>query len=208
MLACDWLGHDVASAHEGLYAPVRRRDRRRIAAGVRGVRTIRSPCSPTPASINTTPASRSPGRRSTGRGREQELRQLMDKAEQSAGGAVVNLLAYKADHVAAREELNGAGGDGALEELRNAGQVAQQHRRAVTIIRISLAPAPRPCRARRAWPTAMSRRIGAMPQLVPSDDALLRHVLEHASRWWRRPPPASRSSSVATSITPTARPCP
>src|SRR5437763_1503371 len=37
--------------------------------------------------------------------RERELRQLMDKAEQSAGGAVVNVLAYKADHVAANEEL-------------------------------------------------------------------------------------------------------
>jgi hypothetical protein len=38
-------------------------------------------------------------------GREQELRQLMDKAEQSTGGAVVSVLAYKADHVAALEEL-------------------------------------------------------------------------------------------------------
>jgi hypothetical protein len=38
-------------------------------------------------------------------GREQELRQLMDKAEQSTGGAVVNLFAYKADHVSAQEEL-------------------------------------------------------------------------------------------------------
>jgi hypothetical protein len=38
-------------------------------------------------------------------GRELELRQLMDKAEQSTGGAVVNLFAYKADHVAALEEL-------------------------------------------------------------------------------------------------------
>ncbi len=37
--------------------------------------------------------------------REQELRMLMDKAEQGAGGAVVNLIAYKADHVAATEEL-------------------------------------------------------------------------------------------------------
>jgi hypothetical protein len=37
--------------------------------------------------------------------REQELRLLMDKADQSAGGAVVNVLAYKADHVAANEEL-------------------------------------------------------------------------------------------------------
>ena len=37
--------------------------------------------------------------------REQELQQLMDKAEQGAGGAVVNLIAYRADHVAATEEL-------------------------------------------------------------------------------------------------------
>lgn len=37
--------------------------------------------------------------------REEELRALMNKAEQGVGGAVVNLLAYKADHVAATEEL-------------------------------------------------------------------------------------------------------
>ena len=37
--------------------------------------------------------------------REQELRLLMDKAEQSSGGTVVNVLAYKADHLAASEEL-------------------------------------------------------------------------------------------------------
>ena len=37
--------------------------------------------------------------------REEELRLLMDKAEQGAGGAVVNLIAYKADYVAATEEL-------------------------------------------------------------------------------------------------------
>src|SRR5256885_11381306 len=37
--------------------------------------------------------------------REQELKLLMDRAEQSAGGAVVNVLAYKADQVAASEEL-------------------------------------------------------------------------------------------------------
>jgi hypothetical protein len=37
--------------------------------------------------------------------KEQELRQLMDRAEQSAGGAVVNVLAYKGDHVSAVEEL-------------------------------------------------------------------------------------------------------
>jgi hypothetical protein len=33
------------------------------------------------------------------------LRELMNKAGQETGGAVVNVLAYKADHVAASEEL-------------------------------------------------------------------------------------------------------
>jgi hypothetical protein len=37
--------------------------------------------------------------------REQELKMLMDKAGQSAGGSVVNVLAYRADYVAASEEL-------------------------------------------------------------------------------------------------------
>jgi hypothetical protein len=37
--------------------------------------------------------------------KEQELKQLMDRAEQSAGGAAVNVLAYEGDHVAALEEL-------------------------------------------------------------------------------------------------------
>lgn len=37
--------------------------------------------------------------------RERDLKQLMDRAEQGAGGAVVNVLAYKADYVAATEEL-------------------------------------------------------------------------------------------------------
>ena len=37
--------------------------------------------------------------------RQAELKMLMDKADQSAGGAVVNVLAYKADAVAASEEL-------------------------------------------------------------------------------------------------------
>jgi hypothetical protein len=38
--------------------------------------------------------------------RERDLKQLMDRAEQGAGGAVVNVLAYKPDYVAATEELN------------------------------------------------------------------------------------------------------
>ena len=37
--------------------------------------------------------------------RELDLRLLMDKAEQASGGTVVSIIAYKADHVAAHEEL-------------------------------------------------------------------------------------------------------
>ena|SRR5450631_2150245 len=37
--------------------------------------------------------------------REQELKTLMDRADQSAGGAAVGLIAYKAEYVAAGEEL-------------------------------------------------------------------------------------------------------
>src|SRR5258708_5180397 len=37
--------------------------------------------------------------------REQELKALMDRAEQSVGGAAVGFIAYKAEHVAAGEEL-------------------------------------------------------------------------------------------------------
>jgi len=38
--------------------------------------------------------------------REQELKSLMDRADRSAGGAAVGLIAYKADYVAAGEELD------------------------------------------------------------------------------------------------------
>jgi hypothetical protein len=37
--------------------------------------------------------------------RELELKLLMDKADQAAAGAIVNVIAYQADYVAAREEL-------------------------------------------------------------------------------------------------------
>jgi hypothetical protein len=37
--------------------------------------------------------------------RELELKLLMDRAEQSSGGAFVNMIAYQSDYVAAREEL-------------------------------------------------------------------------------------------------------
>src|SRR5690242_11846966 len=45
------------------------------------------------------------GQRKHWSSREEELRLLMGKAEQGTGGALVNVLAYKADHVAASEEL-------------------------------------------------------------------------------------------------------
>ena len=37
--------------------------------------------------------------------RQQELRSLMDRADQGAGGAAVGFIAYKADYVTASEEL-------------------------------------------------------------------------------------------------------
>ena len=37
--------------------------------------------------------------------RELELKLLMDKAETSSGGAFVNVIAYKGDHIAAQEEI-------------------------------------------------------------------------------------------------------
>src|SRR5262249_14740482 len=45
------------------------------------------------------------GERKHWAGREHELKLLMDKAEQSAGGGFINAVAYKADYVAASEEL-------------------------------------------------------------------------------------------------------
>ena len=43
--------------------------------------------------------------RQTWKAREQELTELMNRAEQATGGAVVNVIAYKGDYVAATEEL-------------------------------------------------------------------------------------------------------
>src|SRR5262249_62013939 len=37
--------------------------------------------------------------------RENELKLLMDRASQSTGGAAINVVAYQADYVATREEL-------------------------------------------------------------------------------------------------------
>ena len=60
---------------------------------------------PTPASINITPACRSPTETKGATKREQDLKALMDRAAQSTGGAAVGFIAYKADYVAATEEL-------------------------------------------------------------------------------------------------------
>ena len=43
--------------------------------------------------------------RTARKAREQELKLLMDRAEQSTGGDFVNLIAYKADYVTAQEDL-------------------------------------------------------------------------------------------------------
>jgi hypothetical protein len=37
--------------------------------------------------------------------RAQDLKLLMDKAEQGTGGAVINVIAYRTDYVSATEEL-------------------------------------------------------------------------------------------------------
>jgi hypothetical protein len=37
--------------------------------------------------------------------REQELRELMARAEKSTGGAVINVIAYQTDYVGAREQV-------------------------------------------------------------------------------------------------------
>jgi hypothetical protein len=46
-----------------------------------------------------------PEQRRAAKKREQELTQLMDRAERSTGGAFVNVIAYKSDYVTVTEEL-------------------------------------------------------------------------------------------------------
>jgi hypothetical protein len=43
--------------------------------------------------------------RTARKARAQELKLLMDKAEQSTGGAFVNLIAYRGEYVTAQEDL-------------------------------------------------------------------------------------------------------
>ena len=64
--------------------------------------------------------------------REQELRELMNKAEQDTGGAIVNVLAYKADHVAASEELKVLEATARSKNCETPGELAQQQHHSLT----------------------------------------------------------------------------
>jgi hypothetical protein len=45
------------------------------------------------------------GQRQGAKAREQELKQLMDKAEKGTGGAVVSVIAYQTDYTMVQDEL-------------------------------------------------------------------------------------------------------
>src|SRR5262249_10828722 len=76
--------------------------------------------------------------------RAQELKLLMDKAEQSTGGAFVNVVAYKSDCVAAQEDLKVIAGNRARQEVQHPGKLAQQFRHEMmgrerrTIVRVHI----------------------------------------------------------------------
>ncbi len=63
----------------------------------------------------------------------QDLKILIDRADQSTGGAAVGFIAYKADYVAAEEELDFAALGCPQQELRPGPDLAQQHRHPVRI---------------------------------------------------------------------------
>ena len=75
------------------------------ACGMRTCRDGSAASSLIPDNMNIFPARFSPGVASIGQTGRLELRLLMDKAEQVSGGTVVNIIAYKGDHVGAHEEL-------------------------------------------------------------------------------------------------------
>ena len=95
--------------------------------------------------------------------REQELRMLMDKAEQGAGGAVVNLIAYKADHVAATEELKMLDKTAREKKCETPANWQQQQRHPLTPVLAAVATppsSPGPASTARARRGSSSRRGG------------------------------------------------
>ena len=56
----------------------------------------------------------------------------MTRAEQDTGGVIVNVLAYKADHVAASEELKVLEATARSKNCDTPAELAQQLRRQVT----------------------------------------------------------------------------
>jgi hypothetical protein len=70
-----------------------------------GAQATLSRFSQIPAYMSSTAATRSPEYDSIGRRREQELKQLMDKAEKGTGGTFINVIAYQNDYVSAKEQI-------------------------------------------------------------------------------------------------------
>jgi hypothetical protein len=60
--------------------------------------------------------------------REQELKQLMDRAEQGTGGALVNVIAYKGRLRRCHRRTPGDRYDHARQEMFHPGELAQQFR--------------------------------------------------------------------------------
>ena len=91
-----WAAHGVTPR---ICQPLRRRWH------ARRPRWVRSRSSPIPANMSFIRVSSWPRFGRVLKARAQELKLLMDHAEQSTGGTVVNVIAYKADYVTATEQL-------------------------------------------------------------------------------------------------------
>jgi hypothetical protein len=62
--------------------------------------------------------------------REQELKQLMDKAKQGTGGAAINVIAYQNEYVLGREKIK-VRDDRAPQKMQNPRRSANQFRRQI-----------------------------------------------------------------------------
>ena len=58
--------------------------------------------------------------------RAHDLKLLMDKAEQSSGGAIVNVIAYEADYVTAREQVKVIDETARIKKCKFPGQSVKQ----------------------------------------------------------------------------------